>query len=226
MADKFPSASVTGTDLAPIQPQWSVISGLGKTTLLTGTDRVPPNCHFQVDDAESDWTWSPNYFDYIHLRDLYHAIRDWPKLVRQCYDHIAPGGWVEFASTHPAPLCDDGTLDPNGAYMELVNTWDEIGAKIACEPMSATKFKQWLIDAGFEDVEEHIFKIPCSPWPKDPTLKKIGAYELMNVIEGAKGFLLKGWVDVAGKSKEALEMMLYRTRKELATNRNHSYVSL
>src|ERR1700759_2500089 len=61
-ADQHPSASVIGTDIAGVQPQW-----------------VPPNCQFQVDDAEEQWTFQKNSFDYIHLRDLYHAIRNWPK---------------------------------------------------------------------------------------------------------------------------------------------------
>lgn len=40
MADKFPTAEVTGTDLSPIQPDW-----------------VPSNCKFEVDDAMSPWTF-------------------------------------------------------------------------------------------------------------------------------------------------------------------------
>lgn len=40
IANKFPSAVVVGTDLSPIQPQW-----------------VPPNCKFEVDDAELDFTY-------------------------------------------------------------------------------------------------------------------------------------------------------------------------
>jgi hypothetical protein len=47
--------------------------------------RVPPNCTFELDDAESDWPYKPNLFDYIHGRDLYHSIRDWPRLVQQAY---------------------------------------------------------------------------------------------------------------------------------------------
>ena len=38
-ADRYPSALVTGTDLSPIQPSW-----------------VPPNCKFEIDDAEREWT--------------------------------------------------------------------------------------------------------------------------------------------------------------------------
>lgn len=40
MADRYPSAQVTGMDIAAVQPHW-----------------VPPNCHFEIDDAEEDWTF-------------------------------------------------------------------------------------------------------------------------------------------------------------------------
>jgi cyclopropane fatty-acyl-phospholipid synthase-like methyltransferase len=40
-ADKYPSADVVGTDLSPIQPSW-----------------VPPNCRFEVDDAERRWIFA------------------------------------------------------------------------------------------------------------------------------------------------------------------------
>jgi cyclopropane fatty-acyl-phospholipid synthase-like methyltransferase len=40
MADTYPAAEVIGTDLSPIQPVW-----------------IPPNCRFEVDDAEQEWTF-------------------------------------------------------------------------------------------------------------------------------------------------------------------------
>jgi hypothetical protein len=52
MADQYPSATVTGTDLSPIQPEW-----------------VPPNCHFEIDDVSLEWTFPPDHFDFIHIRE-------------------------------------------------------------------------------------------------------------------------------------------------------------
>lgn len=69
-ADMFPGSSVTGTDLSAIQPEW-----------------VPPNCSFEIDDAEAEWTWDEATFDYIHNRNFVCAIRDWPKLIRQCFQY-------------------------------------------------------------------------------------------------------------------------------------------
>jgi hypothetical protein len=47
----FPEATITGTDLSPVQP-----------------NDVPENVYFLVDDATGeDWMWVPNHFDLVHL---------------------------------------------------------------------------------------------------------------------------------------------------------------
>lgn len=51
---------------------------------------MPPNCRFELDDMEEPWMWSKNSFDLIFLRDLIYCIRDWPKLVDQCYTYVLP----------------------------------------------------------------------------------------------------------------------------------------
>ena len=56
---------------SPIQPTW-----------------VPPNCHFEVDDAEQLWTFPPNYFDMIHIRNVAQSIADWDKLLGQVYTFV------------------------------------------------------------------------------------------------------------------------------------------
>ena len=67
-ADQFPSAQVIGTDLSDIMPSF-----------------VPPNCKFELDDAELEWTFAPASFDFIHMRYLMGATGDWPKLYSQAY---------------------------------------------------------------------------------------------------------------------------------------------
>src|SRR6266498_2013818 len=68
-ADKYPSAEVIGVDTAAVQPQ-----------------DVPVNLQFEVDDIENDWLWPKNTFDFIHVREVVLAIRNWPRLIRQAYE--------------------------------------------------------------------------------------------------------------------------------------------
>lgn len=68
MGDEYPEAEVTGIDLSPIQPGY-----------------VPPNVSFIVDDAEAEWLYPENSIDYIHLRHMAPAIKNWPKLLKEAH---------------------------------------------------------------------------------------------------------------------------------------------
>lgn len=204
--DKFPSAEVIGTDLSPIQPSW-----------------VPPNCSFEIDDAESDWTFKENSFDYIHARNLLCTIRDWPRLIKQCYDHTKPGGWVEWQHKHPFIVSDDGTLPENSALQE----WSE-GVFVASRkfgvPFDDTlSIKERMEDVGFIDIEQHVIKLPIGPWAKDKTLKKVGSLELLNMVEGIEGLTLRLFSKALGMSLDDIQMHLMQVRKEAQNRKIHSY---
>lgn len=68
-ADEHPEAQVFAIDLSPIQPTF-----------------VPPNLTFEVDDVEQPWMFS-NKFDFIYIRTMARAIRDWPRLYEQCFEY-------------------------------------------------------------------------------------------------------------------------------------------
>jgi ubiquinone/menaquinone biosynthesis C-methylase UbiE len=89
MADKFPDALVTGTDLSPIQP-----------------DLVPDNLVFEVDDASLEWTWDDDHFDFVHIRELFGSIRDWDLFFGEALRCIAPGGYIEVVEHSTWPVQD------------------------------------------------------------------------------------------------------------------------
>ena len=90
MADEFPAAEVIGTDISPTQPSW-----------------VPPNLSFQIDDAQLEWTFEPDSFDFIHLRYIHGAISDWPRLYEQVYRCLKPGGWFQHIEPNIELRCDN-----------------------------------------------------------------------------------------------------------------------
>ena len=126
----------------------------------------------------------------------------------------------------PVPKCDDKTLPGDCAYVEVCQTFQDIAAKINSGPDAPIHFHQYLYDSGFVNISQTVLKIPTSPWPKDLRLKKVGALELMNLLEGAQAFLLRGYTKEFGKSREELEVLLMRMRRELTTQKYHSYVPL
>lgn len=55
--------------------------------------RVPPNLNFEIDDAEAEWLYKLNTYDFIHCRYLFHGIRDWPKLINQALRYCLTMCW-------------------------------------------------------------------------------------------------------------------------------------
>jgi hypothetical protein len=71
VADQYPSASVVGTDLSPIQPKW-----------------VPVNVRMYVDDCEEpDWPHGSN-FDLVHFRGMAGTLRDLDRMLKRTYPYV------------------------------------------------------------------------------------------------------------------------------------------
>ncbi|KAA8906639.1 UMTA methyltransferase family protein [Sphaerosporella brunnea] len=171
VADMFPMAEVSGTDLSPIQPKW-----------------VPPNCKFEVDDAERRWTYKEGLFDFIHCRNLGGSINNWSNLAAEIYRCTKPGGYAELAELGSKVLCDDGTMKDDNPF----KIYSEVTIK-AMEAMgrtwpTANSLVQTLKNAGFVDVTLTVYKQPFGPWPKDKRLKHIGAMAMVMAETGLEAY--------------------------------------
>ncbi|PQE30022.1 hypothetical protein CJF32_00009476 [Rutstroemia sp. NJR-2017a WRK4] len=213
--------------LAPIDPNLQRVLDLGCGTgnLPKPFYRVPPNCQFQVDDITMPWTWQQDRFDFIFLRDLLFSIRDWPTLIQQCYNHVKPGGWVEFESILGVLSCDDGTLPPDSKFREYDKITREAANVYGTPLEDVASFKKWFEEAGFEAVVEKKYKIPTNPWPKDPHLKLIGAFEQQNFLTGIEGMSIRA-LKALGWSYEEIVVFLAAVKKEIKDKRQHPYYTL
>ena len=206
VADMYPTAQVIGVDIAHIQPAW-----------------VAPNVQFEIDDIEEDWTYRKESFDFIHGRDFLYCIRDYPKLLRQCYQTLKPGGYVELACIYPRVMCDDGSMPADSAFKTTCDKFLEAGVLWGTPCDAPIRYAQYMREAGFVDVSENIFKVPSAPWPRDKRLKQIGALEMTNVVEGAQGFGLRVFEQVFGWSKEQTEVVMVQFRKDVRNRAYHQY---
>lgn len=141
--DENPGSEVVGTDLSPIQPSW-----------------VPPNVKFYIDDAESEWVYSPHErFNLIHARGLSGAINDWEKLCAQAYANLHPGGWLEFQEPMAWVESDDDTIE----RAHNLRNWQQLcndAAKIFKKEIKVGHtLRERLLGAGFVDVHEKIVKV-------------------------------------------------------------------
>ncbi|KAL2202620.1 S-adenosyl-L-methionine-dependent methyltransferase [Sarocladium strictum] len=198
-ADQFPNAHVIGTDISPIQPSW-----------------VPPNCEFTLDDAQLDWTWPADHFDYIHIRDLYGSIGDWSDLYSKAFRHLKPDGWFEDLELDIRAHSDVVT-DPEHIYHRWNRVFQEAGEKMGktFKIGIGSRMHDLMNEAGFVDVTEKKFRLPMSGWPLDPKLKEIGQYVQLFVDGGLEGFGLFLLTQIMGWQYEECQVFIAEMRKAL-----------
>ncbi|KAL6703740.1 hypothetical protein ACN47E_009121 [Coniothyrium glycines] len=207
MADTYPSATVIGTDLSPIQPEW-----------------VPPNCHFEIDDVSVHWTFPPNHFDFIHIRELFGCIPDWDFFFQQAFEHTKPGGYIEIVEHSVCPTSDDGSQRPNHFY----HTWGQV--VLAMGDKFGKTFDIWqhsadkIHAAGFVDVTVLPFKWPMNGWSAEPKAKEIGRWNQLRLMGGVEGFMLRLLTQVGGWSVARAQRHLAQMQRELKSTRTHAYL--
>lgn len=122
-------------------------------------DRIPPNLRFQIDDVESEWTFPISQpFDYIFIRSMAGSIASWPRLLKQSYDHLAPGAWIELSDGTWA-TSDDDSLPETSAYAEFQRRLQEASEVFGKSIGVAPEHHRRLVEAGFEDVVEVVRKV-------------------------------------------------------------------
>ena len=130
---------------------------------------MPANVKFEIDDAEEPWTFQEK-FDFIHAQYLAMAIADWPKLMRQSFEHTKPGGWVEFQDFDIQYYSEDGSLKETHSMLQWITTLLKASHDLGREPNPGPKLEGLLQDAGFVNVVHNDFRLPVGPWPKDKDL--------------------------------------------------------
>ncbi|KAH7222544.1 S-adenosyl-L-methionine-dependent methyltransferase [Fusarium redolens] len=206
-ADRFPNASVIGTDLAPIQPGW-----------------IPPNLEFQIEDCTEEWTLQPNSFDYIHMRWLVGSIADWKALFKEAYKCLKPGGYIESYEPSSRVESDDGTVLPGSALSQWEKFFVEGGRKIG-RPFTIFEEniqREGMREAGFVDIEERDFKNPVGGWPKDPKQRSVGQFMQAAFEQDAQGTVLH-MATALGWTEEEVIVFISHFRREIRSPKIHSY---
>jgi SAM-dependent methyltransferase len=209
MGDTYPSATVTGIDLSPIQPTW-----------------VPPNVRFLVDDAASEWLYPLDHFDLVHARHCISAFKDWPGVFRSAMKHLKPGGWMELQDFYFTTCCDDGTMPENYGLTKLLTLTKEGMKVMGVDLEGVLKKPDEMREAGFVDVQVKQIKMPIGKWPKNPLLKKVGLYLLAVILDGLEGISLGPLCRGLGWQKQEVDVLLAEVRTDLKNSSIHSYYSM
>jgi ubiquinone/menaquinone biosynthesis C-methylase UbiE len=204
-AEQNPDSSVIGTDLALIQ-------------------RHPPtkNCMFVLENSETaDWSF-PHTLDYVHLRFMGPCFQDVRTVIRKAFECMTPGGWIEFQDGGWVPHCDDGTLE--GTHLQRwFRLIAEGGALLGFDMLKQRFYQDYLVGAGFVDVNETQILFPGNPWLKDPKMRMVGYYtgaSLLQTIDSYRKFL-----EATGLTAEEVDEFVVDVKKDILDTSIHWYLA-
>ncbi|CAG1982094.1 unnamed protein product [Fusarium graminearum] len=215
--DEYPEAEVIGSDLSPIQPTW-----------------VPPNVKFEIDDASLRWTWDNNTFDFIHIRYLFGAIKDWTSLFQEAYRCCAADGWIQSGEADVHIRSDDGTTDD----IDCLKLWAKLfteGGKLLGNSFfvqDGDLQEKGIHEAGFTDIKSIEYKarfalnFPIGGWPKDPELREVGNFVRATLENDLEGYTLLLWKTILQWPDDEYQVFLMEMRKFLRNRKVHPYMTV
>lgn len=83
---------------------------------------------------------------------------------------------------------------------------------------------QNLTDYGFTNVQHKVMKIPIGTWSKNQTLKTIGLYAKVGILEGLQAMSFGPLCRGLGWTREEVENLLVDVRRSLSDPKVHSYL--
>ncbi|EDN04566.1 predicted protein [Histoplasma mississippiense (nom. inval.)] len=188
---------------------WCCQMGVDLSAIRDTKHVTPENVRFEIDDIESDWTFIDS-FDYIHCR----------------YIHLTPGCWAEFQDFDVPWYSDDGTYDAESSLGRWYKLFYKATRQHGRELSPGPKLEGWVRGAGFTDVVVKKLRVPVGRWPKDPKLKTVGTWNLLQVIEGMEGFSMALFSRVLGWSPDAIQAFVAEVVKDLRNPKMHAQFDL
>jgi hypothetical protein len=152
------------------------------------------------------------------------CVADWSQIFRRIFEHLKPGGYFEIQESAVWAWSDDGTLKMDSPLIQYLQALDTAGRAMGRELNIYYKLKEWMIDAGFEDVQQFTYLLPYSPWPRDPYLKEVGKYQAVMVQQAVESYGLRLCTQVLGWGAEPARIFQAMVKKQLRDKYLHAYV--
>ncbi|KKY13322.1 putative tam domain [Diplodia seriata] len=187
-----------------------------------------------VADAEEEWPFEKNAFDFVHARYLYPAITDWAQLWRQSFDHLRPGGWVEHQEDSAMFWSDDPGFEGSrtkhfASQIEFASKKIGKNFRIAAEQKdrrTACKTRASRIGGWFCFLSPFVCltrsQIPIGTW--DETQLDLGKRMLLVVLEGIAPTAVPVFTRVLGYDNDEIEALLDEVRAEFLRQEYRVYL--
>lgn len=141
-------------------------------------------------------------------------------MLTRIYNNLRPGGYAEFLDYAFEFVGADAaaeTFYQASSFARFIRCIVAGGATHGKDFHSGRKLKDWMIEAGFENVVEQQFPVPLNQWPLDPMDKILGGWSSLNWLKflgGTTKLLAAGGVPL-----EEIPTLLEEVREDI-TNAN------
>ena len=209
-ATEHPTAEVLGIDVFP-QP----------------TITAPRNCQFMTHDAEQGWEMDNAKFDVIHTRLVPFHAKEVRAVLRRCYEHLAPGGYIEMQESWPPCRTDEppGAPEHTSKVIEWTNLRLEAASRLGIDQAIAGRLPEILAQAGFIEVQIQDHKWPIGPWMKDEKMKEVGNIHL-ELLQLAMMGLSKELLAHLGMGERQVMEFVEQVGKELGVGKIYTPVRI
>lgn len=114
-------------------------------------------------------------------------------------------------------------MSPNYALIRFIDLMRQAMAVFGVNIVGPAQYAGQLRNAGFENVQEQIMKLPIGVWPRDRRMKVVGLYHRAVIYDGLQGIAMAPFTRALGWTKDQVEVFLVDIRKGLMDSKTHSY---
>jgi hypothetical protein len=139
------------------------------------------------------------------------------------FNFTRPGGYFELQDCIVPFRCIDNSM--NGTTIERwVNLIMQATARIGKDWTRVKKYKEYLEEAGFEDVVEKKYEWPVGTWASGKRAKTLGMWYREDLLSGLQGFTMALLTRALGMSTAEVELLLAGVREDIRSNKIHIYI--
>jgi len=147
-------------------------------------------------------------------------------MMRQAFENLKPGGWLEMQELSLPVANDDSSMTPDHSVYKWTYYILEASKSIGQSFENPPHYAEWMREAGFVNVQHMVYKWPTNPWPKDKKHKILGLWTLANILDGLEGFSMALFTRVLGWQPEEVQRFLVGVRQDVKNRQIHNYYNI
>lgn len=182
-----------------------------------------PNCQFRTMDAAGKWDLN-RQFDFIHVRML-GDVADKEQFVRTIYEHLNPGGWVEFTEWIVVLQSPNRSL-----YGTAFHKWNLLlrqGLRNMGRSLQyPSQYQPILRKAGFERFKLTKYAAPTNACYPGKKCQRFGAMMSDNWNAIIEPLSVPVFTIGLGWSEPQVQSLVRDVRREITDTNYHSFITL